>query len=124
MTIQGVLACTQSEENKVKLDNKALVRMFHAYRVPVLEFLSSDACCSFEAMRVTIQEAIYAVLTDLRMQGVLGGDAQMVLETIEDYVRLVEVSVATQVVTNDETLKRTLNEASASGGSPGLYSAR
>ena len=54
------------EENKVKIDNKACVRMFHAYRTPILEFLASDACCSFEAMRVTIQEAVYGVLTDLR----------------------------------------------------------
>lgn len=111
-TIQGVLECTISEENKLKLDNKALVRMFHAYRGPVLETLSSDDCCSFEAMRVIIQEAIFGLLTDLRMQGVLGGDAQMVLEAIEDYLHLVELSMAVQVVSNDDLLMRTLHEAS------------
>ena len=119
-TMQGVLDCSRLEENRVKLDNKALVRMFHAYRSPVLELLSSDSCCTFEAMRVTIQEAIYGVLTDLRMQGVLGPDAQMVLEAIEDYMRLVEISVGTQVVSNDLMLERTLKEAASMRAVPAV----
>ena len=118
--IQGVLDCARVEENRVKLDNRALVRMFHAYRTPVLEFLSTDACCTFEAMRVTIQEAVYGVLTDLRMQGVLGSDAQTVLEAIEDYMRLVEISVGSQVVSNDLMLSRTLAEAASARAIPAL----
>ena len=55
--IRGVLnAAGASEAHKVKLDNKALVAMFHAYRVPILEFLASDASYNFEALRSTVQE--------------------------------------------------------------------
>ena len=66
-------------------------------------------------MRVTIQEAVHGVLTDLRMNGLLTADTHSVLETIEDYVCLVEISVAEQVVHNDSKLLAALKTSLTSG---------
>ena len=37
-------------------------------------------------------------MLDLRQQGVLTGDAPKVLETVEDYMRLVEIALSHQAV--------------------------
>ena len=84
-------------------------RMFHAYRVPTLEFVASDAC-NFETLRPTIQEGFSAVLTDLRQQGVLTRDARQVLETVDDYMRLAELALAQQVVMCDQRLLSALHD--------------
>jgi hypothetical protein len=109
-TLQGVLRSADTEENKLKLDQRALGRMFHAYRVPTLESLASDTSCNFEALRCTVQEGFYAVILDLRTQGVLTRDARNVLETVHDYMELVEAALATQLVQCDVHLRRELDE--------------
>jgi len=103
-TIQGIVGCSQSEENRIKCDQKALAGMFHAYRIPTLDYLASDSCCNFEAMRSTVQAAFYDVLTDLRQQGILTQDSRLVLETVDDYMHCNEVAVAHQLVANDSKL--------------------
>mmetsp|Transcript_23193 Transcript_23193/g.46421 ORF Transcript_23193/g.46421 Transcript_23193/m.46421 type:complete len:306 (-) Transcript_23193:165-1082(-) len=107
-TIQGVVECTRAEENNAKCNHKALSRMFHEYRDPILEFFAADSCCNFGALRSTVQHAFFAALTDLRQQGVLTQDARGVLETIDDYMRCAEISVAAQIVENDQHLLRAL----------------
>ncbi len=102
--IQGILNCTQTEANRDKCNHTVLARMFHMYRTLVLDFLASDASCNFEPIRNTIQEAFYAVLTDLRQQSVLTHEARQVLEAVEDYMKCVEMAVASQVVANDAAL--------------------
>jgi len=108
--IHGVLALSHSgEEQKVKVDNKALAAMFHAFRAPTAAAFASDAACNFECLRSTVQNGFYDVSLDLRQQGVLGEDAIKVLETVVDYVELVEASVAHQVVSAaDPRLRREL----------------
>ena len=98
-TIHGVLECTNVEEQKLKVDNKALVAMFHAFRVPIINTLAADTACNFESLRTVVQGAFYAVLVDVRQQGVLTPqDTPKVLEAVIDYLGLVEVSLAYQVV--------------------------
>ena len=116
--IQGVLACTEVEETKLQLDQKALIRMFHTYRVPILEYLTADASCNFEALRPTIQESFYAVIIDLRTQGVLTADARRVLETVADYMSLVETSVARQAAECDVRLHAELAALGGDAGKP------
>lgn len=62
-----------------------------------------------EPLRNTIQEGFYDIMTDLRQQGVLSREAQFVLETIDNYMRCAEISVACQVVANDPDLSLALN---------------
>ena len=109
-TIQGLLECTRTEENKNKCQQKLLVGMFHAYRGPVLDALTGDTCCNFECMRGIIQQAFYGVLTDLRQQGALSNDARKVLETVDDYMENLIVAIGWQVVANDRTLLSELDQ--------------
>ena len=99
-TIHGVLECAGTEEHKLKVDNKALVAMFHTLRVPVVHVLASESAYNFESLRATVQGAFSAVQLDIRTLGVLdaNGDGSAVLETIIDYLAIIEVSIANQVV--------------------------
>ena len=45
-TMQGILDCAQAEVNKDKCNQKVIASMFHTYRAPVLDILSSDTCCN------------------------------------------------------------------------------
>jgi len=104
-TIQGLLYCTRTECNKDKCNQQAVKAMLQSYRVSVMDHLSSDGCCNFEPIRSCIQEAFYAIDTDLRQNSVLTQDALRVLEAIEDYMLCIELALASQVVSNDYALQ-------------------
>lgn len=69
-----------------------------------------------EPMRSTIQEAFYAILTDLRQQSVLTVEARAVLETIDDYMLCVKLSVAAQLIANDKSLLSAVSDNSTPSG--------
>ncbi len=108
-TMQGVLECGRHEELRAKVDQKVLASMFEGYRLDVLHVLSSDACCNFEALRGMLQGYFQWVLEHLREQGLLVDESEEVLETIDDYLRCVELSTSVQVVRNDTALVNALS---------------
>lgn len=110
-TIQLVLSCSEDETQRDKCNQQVLVSMFHLYRTTAAEFLSSDTCCNFEPIQSTVQEAFYAVLTDLRQQSVLTREATQVLETVDDYMTCVQLAVASQVIDNDAPLRALVHSA-------------
>ena len=99
-TIHGVLECANTEEHNLKVDNQALVAMLHCFRAPVVQVLAIESAYNFEAFRSTVQGAFYALLLDIRTMGVLdvNGVAPAVVETVIDYLVLIEVCLAHQVV--------------------------
>ena len=109
-TIQGVIECATAEEHKLKLDNKALVSMFHAFRVPAVNTLASEGACNFESMRPTVQGGLYAVMLDIRTLGVLDATSGEVCEAVCDYLELIELGLARQTVRASRVLVPALAE--------------
>ena len=87
---------------------QALSSMFDQYRAQTLEYLTSDACANFEATRYTVQAAFYTVFSRLRVDGVLGGQAQAVLAEVDDYLHCVQIAVAIEVVAAMPELEKAL----------------
>ena len=82
--------------------------MFDQYRGQTLEYLTSDACANFEAARYTVQGAFYTVFSRLRLEGLLGGQAQAVLGEVGDYLHCVQIAVANEVVNAMPELEKVL----------------
>lgn len=98
--IRGVLECTASEENRTKCDIGVVTRMFDSYRFQSTRMLGSDACCSFEALRYTVQSDFAALFSRIREQGVLTANDVDVLEAVDDSLRCVQISAAGHVAHN------------------------
>lgn len=109
--MQGVLECTRLEEHKLKTDQRVVIGMFEGYRKQVLDNLAGDACCNFEALRALLQASLQWVVEQLREQGVITEPCIEVLETVDDYLRCIEVSIAAQVALNDTPLSAALAAA-------------
>jgi len=116
-TLQGVLECSGVEEHKLKVDNKGLVACFDKYRVPILEMLTTDGAYNFESLRATVQGAFADVILDIRQQGVVTADGFNVLEAVNDYISLVEISIAAHVVRCTPTLRAALRSCADGEGS-------
>ena len=68
--------------------------------------LSADTACNFESLRTLVQGAFHAVSLDIRMAGCLDASSAEVLEAIEDYLALVEASLAHQAVAAAMPMKK------------------
>ena len=67
---------------------------------PIARMLGSDACCSFEALRYTVQSDFAALFSRIREQGVLTANDVDVLEAVDDSLRCVQISAAGHVAHN------------------------
>ena len=56
------------------------------------------------------------MLLDVRMHGQLTADAPKVLETVDDYMQLVEVALSHQTVRSSPALERELHRLHAAAG--------
>ena len=116
--IYGVLECTQTDENRQKVNNPVLTAMFDRYRAATLEYLTSDACCNFEAVRYAVKGAFFSVFSSLRQQGVLTRESQLVLATVDDYM------YAVQLAASHQALQAAYLESAASESARGAPAAR
>ena len=114
--IHGVLLCTGLEEHRVKTDMGVVVRMFDAYRVETVRFLSSDSSCNFEALRYTIQSEFATVFSQIREHGVLTADACGVLAAVDDSLGCLVVSVAQQIAHSIPSVQRIVRDTDSGLG--------
>ena len=82
--------------------------MFDQYRAQTVEYLTSDACENFKAARHAVQAAFYTVFSRLRVEGLLGEQAQAVLGEVDDYLHCVQIAVANEVVSAMPELEKAM----------------
>lgn len=115
--IYGVIGTIAIDDNNTKCKQVVLTSMFEAYKAATLEYLSSDACCNLEVVRLPVQAAFMQVSAELKDKGVLDTYAHQPLELTDDYLQAVQASIAYQVVQNLPAMDAALKRVSMSTGS-------